>query len=173
MACNALLFPNECHSAESLWFVFSFIRPSKCMKSMVYPLHHNKVIEIKLDRFLVLWNNNRGQQKMSYFIDLNHVKLPFLHAKVTVKYKPHMVQPKICKCYSLGDADKLWGLIRTKSSVQSGFPPGGPVCTVHVRWGSQVPWVTSRERGRRQGGRGDTERLPCLENAKKPSAGGG
>lgn len=53
---------------------------------------------------------------MSYFIDLNHVKLPFLHAKVTVKYKSHTVQPKICKCNSMGDADKLWG--NDKNQVQ-------------------------------------------------------
>lgn len=66
------------------------------------------------------------------------------------------------------------GMIRTKSSVQSGFPPGGPVCTFHVRWGSQVPSVASREReGGGRDGRGGTERPPCLKNAKKPSAGGG
>lgn len=81
---------------------------------------------------------------MSYFIDLNHVKLPFLHAKVTVKYKPHMVQPKICKCYSLGDADKLWGV--DKNQVQ---------CAIRVStWRPRVH--SSREVGK-PGSFGDIE----------------
>lgn len=108
---------------------------------------------------------------MSYFIDLNRVKFPFLQAKVTAKYKFHMAQPKICKCYCMGETDKLWG--NDKNQVQwairvSQWRPSMHIFSEVWQQGSfnDMEWE-------RAGMEEEMERPPCLKNAKKSSAGGG